>query len=183
MDLVLRKPGDPAYDAAHVIRHLRAGVDDQSAVFHLREADMRLKRGMLYLARLIRCLDHSIGFCKGLVHITYAAVVSCSDVVEHISVKWKLIEYMAFSLVSRKLGVVFIQIVRSSGVVFYIAVMHQRRSLSHGLLYGEHSRERFVFDLDQIARLYRFLERLRHYSSNPVTHVSNFLIQKLSVMR
>ena len=100
-----------------------------------------------------------------------------------ISVERELVDYLAFSLVSRQLAVVFIKVCRSSGVVLYSAVVHQRSTLRHGLLYRKYSLQRLVFHFDEITCLYRFFERLSDDSGHTVAHVPYLLIEQFPVMR
>ena len=181
--LVLRQTRYPADDTAHVIRHLSACVDYESSVLEFRETDVCLKRRMLDLARLVCCLDHSVSLFEGLVHIAYAAVVRGRHVVEHISVQRELIYYLALSLVSRKFSVVFVKVVRGTGVVLDSSVVYQRSALCHCLLDRKYGVQRLVFDLDEVTCLYRFFERLSDDGSHTVANVSHLLVEKAPVVR
>ena len=181
--LVFRKPGYPAHDAAHMVWDLCARVDYESAVFKLREADVGLKRCVLYLARLVCGLDYSVSLFKGLVDIAYAAVVGSRNVMQDISVQRELIYHLALSLVSGQLGVVFVKIIRSAGVVLHFAVVDQRSSFCHCLLDRIYGLQRLVFHLDEITCLYRFFKRLSDDGGHAVAHVSYLLVDQFPVVR
>ena len=166
-----------------MVRNLCARVYDESSVLELREADVGLERSMLYLAGLICRLNYCVSFRKRLVHIADAAVVGSSYVVKHIAVQRELIDYLALSLVSRKLCIVLVKVIRSSGVVLHPSVVHQRSALSHCLFDRKYGLQRLVLHLDEVTCLYRFFERLSHYSGHTVAHVSYLLVKQSSVVR
>ena len=181
MNFVFGYAAHPADDAAHMVRHLGGAVQHQTAALHMGVAHMRLQRRVLDLAGLIGGLHDGVRLGKALFHVADAALIGRGNVLVNIGVEGELIDHLSLAGIALQL-VVFLQIVRCAGVILHGAVVHQRRTLGHGLFHGEHGARRLILHLNEGGRLVGDLRRAGYDARHTVAHMAHFHVKQPPVV-